>query len=74
MVKQTSIYLSFYFFNSLLLVYMNFGTSVRSKILLYIYQSKKFYIVIQLFIKVMIIKKNREKYLASVELWFPRYF
>lgn len=74
MVKQTSIYLSFYFFNSLLLVYMNFGTSVRSKILLYIYQSKKFYIVIQLFIKDMIIKKNREKYLASIELWFPRYF
>lgn len=74
MVKQTNVYLSFYFFNNLLLVYMNFGTSVRSKILLYIYQSKKFYIVIQLFIKVMIIKKNREKYLASVELWFPRYF
>lgn len=74
MVKQTNVYLSFYFFNSLLLVYMNFGTSVRSKILLYIYQSKKFYIVIQLFIKDMIIKKNREKYLASIELWFPRYF
>lgn len=74
MVKQMNVYLSFYFFNSLLLVYMNFGTSVRSKILLYIYQSKKFYIVIQLFIKDMIIKKNREKYLASIELWFPRYF